>query len=287
MKPKKRSQHTLARETYAINWLAANAPATVRGVCYQLFVAGHIKNMSKSQTNGVSKMLVELREIGEIPWDWIVDETREIEGQPSWRDPKQRIKQAVANYRRDNWADQDNRVQLWAEKGTMRGVVAPILEKWGIDFLVAHGYNSATAMNSAAEYSNASSKPLTILYIGDWDPSGMHMSEVDVPTRFARYGGDAEIRRIALTYDDTKLGLPSFSALDKAKDRRQPWFVDRYGMRCWELDAMNPNDLRNRVDSEVEKLVNMDVWNKSLKIEEAEIASMEHYFKNWVLPVAK
>ena len=31
---------------------------------------------------------------------------------------------------------------------------------------------------------------LIILYVGDYDPSGMFMSEEDLPNRFAKYDGD-------------------------------------------------------------------------------------------------
>ena len=43
-------------------------------------------------------------------------------------------------------------------------------------------------------------------------------------------------------------GLPSFPASDKKKDPRYKWFVRNYGNRCWELDAMDPNDLRACVE---------------------------------------
>ena len=44
-------------------------------------------------------------------------------------------------------------------------------------------------------------------------------------------------------------GLPSFPATDKRKDPRYKWFVRNYGKRCWELDAMDPNDLRACVET--------------------------------------
>ena len=71
-------------------------------------------------------------------------------------------------------------------------------------------------------------RPLIVLYVGDFDPSGMFMSEADLPARLARYGGDhVELRRIALTPAQTR-GLPSFPAADKTQGpalqmvRRQP-----------------------------------------------------------------
>ncbi len=63
-------------------------PATVRAVCYRLFTMGLIDSMSKNETNRVGRQLVDAREAGTIPWDWIVDETRGVEAAPTWADPE-------------------------------------------------------------------------------------------------------------------------------------------------------------------------------------------------------
>jgi hypothetical protein len=99
------------------------------------------------------------------------------------------------------------------------------------------------ARDVGSRYANdALDKPLVILYVGDYDPSGMFMSEVDLPERFLKYGGDhIELKRIALTSDQVR-NLPSFPA--KRKDPRYRWFIENYGRTCWELDALDPNDLR-------------------------------------------
>jgi putative DNA primase/helicase len=75
------------------------------------------------------------------------------------------------------------------------------------------------------------------------------MSEVDLPDRLRRYGGPLIIRRAALNEDDV-LGndeLPFFEADSKAKDPRYRWFKENFGDRCWELDALSPVVLRERV----------------------------------------
>jgi hypothetical protein len=54
-------------------------PASVRAVCYQLFNRKLLASMAKNETNRVSAQLRDARENGLIPWDWIVDETREAE----------------------------------------------------------------------------------------------------------------------------------------------------------------------------------------------------------------
>ena len=49
--------------------LAEIQPATVRAVCYRLFVGGVIPDMSKPSTQRVSTQLTWAREYGHIPWN--------------------------------------------------------------------------------------------------------------------------------------------------------------------------------------------------------------------------
>ena len=98
-----------------------------------------------------------------------------------------------------------------------------------------HGYGSATAIHKIAAESRASHKYLTALYVGDWDPSGLHMSEVDLPRRLREYDGDVELVRLALTDEDCyETELPSFATDTKKRDPRYRWYTDGYGSRCWE-----------------------------------------------------
>ena len=69
------------------------------------------------------------------------------ETQSRWRDTDSIINAAVRSYRRDYWQDQPNRVEVWSEKGTVRGTLAPVLEEFGVTFRVMHGYASATVVN--------------------------------------------------------------------------------------------------------------------------------------------
>jgi len=259
-------------------------PCSVRAVCYRLFTEKLIPDMGKKSTGAVGTQLVWAREQGMIPWDWIVDETREAEVIASWRNPESIINSAVKQYRKDYWADQPRRVEVWSEKGTVRGTVAPVLKEYGVTFRVLHGYGSATALHDIAVESVASDKPLTVWYVGDHDPSGRHMSEVDLPERLNRYGGQVQIVRLAL--DDSDVGsdseLPWFPVADKSGDTRYQWFVERFGTRCWEVDALPPPELRERLKAAITDRIDIDAWNHSINIERAEVESMSNimgYFR--------
>jgi hypothetical protein len=257
----------------------AAQPITGRGIGYKLFTSGMIPSMETKSMQRVYRLLKEARELGIIPWSWIVDETRQLEISSSWNDPEEFLDCAFRSYRRDLWQDQPLRIEVWSEKGTIRGVLAPVLDKFGVGFRVMHGFASATTVYDIAQDDNG--LPLIALYVGDYDPSGLFMSEVDLPGRLAKYGGDhVELVRIALKHGDLAQ-LPSFPASDKANDKRYRWFVDAYGDNCWELDAMDPNNLRERVRSEIHKNVEPEAWSRGLRCADAEQESLRTFFERW------
>jgi hypothetical protein len=255
-----KSAKSLALISAAYDVLSAIHPATVRAVCYQLFVRGVIRSMAKTETNRVSRLLRIALESEEISWSWIVDETREPERVSAWESPAAYTETVKRSYRRDRWADQPCRVEVWSEKGTVRGTLAPVLDRYGVTFRVMRGYAWATAAYDVALESLRDAdrgRPLIVLYVGDHDPSGMHMSVVDLPTRIARYGGVIEtFNRLAIHEIDTvNPTIPSFPADDKTNDPRHRWYVQRYGTRCWELDALSPVTLRDRVEAAITDVI--------------------------------
>ncbi len=254
-------------------------PITGRGVGYKLFTRGLIPSMSRSDMQRVYRLLKEARERGIIPWEWIVDETREIERVSTWADPEAYARTVARSYRRDFWDQQSHRILVMSEKGTVRGVLRPVLDHLAVGFFPVHGFASATAAHDLAEDDDG--RDLIILYVGDFDPSGLYMSEEDLPKRFAKYdGGHIKLRRIALTPDQTT-GLPSFPASDKADDRRYKWFVSNHGRHCWELDAMDPNDLRDCVEQEIRRLIEPIAWARCETVNAAELESLQTILSNW------
>jgi hypothetical protein len=240
-------------------------------------------NMSKSSTNSISRLLTIAREDGEIPWHWIVDESREAETSGRWNSPDEMIDCFVRGYRRDYWQDQPCQVEVWSEKGTVRGTLGPVLDEYGVTFRVMHGYASATVVNNIADLTNGSAKPLVALYVGDWDPSGKHMSDVDLPRRLKEYGADRELfdlKRVALDREDLR-GLPSFNVESKRNDPRYQWFRKNIRTACYELDAMPPPDLRRCVKNHIRSYIDLKKWNHARMVEKVQVACMEDFHKSW------
>jgi hypothetical protein len=126
-----------------------------------------------------------------------------------------------------------------------------------------------------------------VLYVGDWDPSGLHMSSVDLPRRLEEYGGHIQVIRLALTDADVTADLPSFPASDKGPTRekngdpRYRWYVERYGHRCWELDALSPVALRQRVEHAIVDRLDRAAWDRAEVAEAAERESLTSILAAW------
>ena len=126
-------------------------PITGRGIGYKLFTAGLIASMATNEMQRVYRLLKEARERNYIPWHWIVDETRAIARVSTWSNPAEYAHCVAQSYRRDFWDQQPHRVQVWSEKGTVRGVLAPTLDHYAVGFLPVHGFSSATAAHDIAD----------------------------------------------------------------------------------------------------------------------------------------
>jgi hypothetical protein len=254
-------------------------PVSVRGIAYPLFVQyGLIPSMEKDQVDSkVGRLVTEMREHGELPWEWISDNTHVVREPLTWPHPAAFLDFITQMYRLDYWRSQPTRVWLWSEKATVGSVLNPILEDYQLPFLAHGGFASTTAVWKAAQHTLDSVAPVTILYIGDWDVSGAYMSEVDLPDRLQRYGGEATLTRLAVTPEDVqRYTLPSFPVTDKKRDSRYDWWRDQgCGQECWELDALDPRDLRRIVEEAVLAALDVPSWERARRREPAQITRLQ------------
>jgi hypothetical protein len=277
------AQKTIDLRNLCYDILEEIQPATVRAVCYRLFVLKAIPNMGDNSTKKISKVLTRAREDEFIPWEWIVDSTRSLERVSQWNNPTAFARSVKRQYRRDLWSQQPRRVEVWSEKSTMNGTLGPVLNEYGVGFRVLRGFNSASGMDDIVRATMHDPQPLRVFYLGDWDPSGMCMSEIDLPKRLARYGGRVELSRLALTADDiARPEMEPTSFPPKKSDSRCPWFVKQFGREAWELDALSPVIVRDRVEEAIVSMItDLDAWDRYEAMETAELSSLEEVLTGW------
>ena len=105
----------------------------------------------------------------------------------------------------------------------------------------------------------------------------------DVITAYSAEHFGIELHRIALTIEDTEaLGRDlAFPTSDKTGDSRYASFAEEYGAWCWELDALNPNVLRERVRDAIRAELDFVQWERYMAAEEAERASITAALESW------
>ncbi len=122
--------------------------------------------------------------------------------------------------------------------------------------------------------------PTTILYFGDFDPSGEDMVR-SLGERLRFFGVEPVIKKCALTADDvTRYQLPP--DFTKATDTRRAAFVEKYGDIAVELDALPIDVLRARLVEEVEALMDLDRLADVRRIEEEERRQLADALRNLI-----
>jgi len=241
-------QKTLRMLEFAHDVLAQNHPMTVRQVYYQL-VSAHIIENTRTAYQAVSTMLVDGRKDGSMPWEWIEDRLRRPRQVAMWRGLSDFADTAKRAYRRDVWDSQPGYVECWLEKDALSGIFEDILRPYGVTLCVGRGYDGWDSLHNAAERYGAG-ESVTVLYFGDFDPSGEDMFR-SLVERLAFFGCEAEIVKCALTLDDVEhYHLPP--DFTKRTDSRSAAFVAVYGDMAVELDALPVDVLRDRIRQEVE-----------------------------------
>ena len=247
--------------------LADGHPMTVRQVYYQLVSRQVIEN-KRTAYQKVSDLLVDARKSGAIPWGWVEDRLRRPRAVGMWRDLADFAETARRAYRRDVWAAQSVYIEVWLEKDALSGIFEDVLRDYGVTLNVGRGYDGWDSIHNAAVRYAQRGCPVTVLYFGDFDPSGEDMVR-SLRDRLGELGSDPEIIKCALTPDDvTRYNLPPDFA--KRTDSRAAAFIEQHGDVSVELDALPVGVLRARIVDELESRLDLDALAQVQAQENAE-----------------
>jgi hypothetical protein len=223
-------------------------PQTVRQVFYALTVRGAVAKAEIEYKQTVIRLLVEMREAGEIPFEWLADNTRWQRKPSTFTGIESCLNSTASFYRRDLWAAMPVYVEVWCEKDALAGVLLEETQVYDVPLLTARGYSSLTFVHSAAMAIKAKGKPAYIYHFGDLDPSGVDAAR-DIKEKLHRYAPDAEIHfeRPAVTREQVEeWDLPTRPT--KQTDTRAKKFTGT----SVELDATPARKLRELVRLHIE-----------------------------------
>ena len=273
--------------TAAIETLEAERPMTLRQLFYRLVSAGHIRNKPAEYAR-LGTLLTRLREGGEVPRTWLVDHTRTSLKPSSWSGLADFGDSVRACYRKDFWASMPAYVAVFVEKDAIAGTIQPVTRENDVALHVCRGYASISFAGEIADVWAEIKKPIFAYYLGDFDPSGFDL-ERDLREKLARYSDrhvedDSDLadednfvwQRLGVTEEDFQahdlIRLPV-----KTADKRAAGFVRQYGTSCAEIDALPPTELRQRVSDAIDSHIDVDRWNRLLKVEQAERETLDQF----------
>ncbi|MGH7863849.1 MAG: hypothetical protein ACREQB_02590, partial [Candidatus Binataceae bacterium] len=169
-------------------------------------------------------------------------------------------------YRKALWRDSDLYVELWLEKDALSGVVLPVTKKFDVPLMVARGYASETFLHAAGDYMAAVKKPCFVYHFGDFDPSGQDAARaVEKGLRQHAPGAEIHFERVAVTQRQIdEWNLPTRPT--KQTDSR----AKKFGPVSVELDAINPNKLRELIEDVIVRHLPHDQYKILIEAEKSE-----------------
>jgi len=136
------------------------------------------------------------------------------------------------------------KLEVWVEKDSIRSFLEDLTTEYRVSVQALRGFPSLTMLRNAVERA-ASRGVRKILYLGDFDPSGLLVQEIA-----QKQIGMAEIERIALTLEQIHRYNPPYVLVNR-RDSRAEDYVEKYGDRCWEVEALEPEVLLKVVEEKL------------------------------------
>ena len=262
----------------------AGAPMTVRQVFYRAVVGGLVPKTEAAYQNTVTRLLLEMRRAGEIPYSWISDNTRHQRRPASFDGLGDFIEHHQTAYRRDLWTESPDYVEVWCEKDALAGVLYTMTAEFDVPLMISRGFASESYLYSAADAitshlcDGGTKERAYIYFLGDRDPSGLRIS-----TSIER-GVRRLCRQLARGWNDNHDAQVIFERVAVTEEQIDRWKLPtrptKIGGNChakgWsddlgsvELDAIPSDRLRNLVRAHIERHVDHDQL-RHLRLIEAE-----------------
>jgi len=195
-------------------------PTNARFLYYELIQRGQL---SKERTGArrpdqdLHDALTDIREDGRIPWDWIIDETREVEDYTGYSSIKDGVLAKLPYIHLDPW--RDRAPLILTESRSLAGVLRPVVSELRARIASTNGQCGGFLRTDIAPLLRPGDD---LGYLGDLDLSGGHIEDNTRRVLEREIGGELRWERIALTAEQVEqYDLPKIIKRDRRyKDGR-------------------------------------------------------------------
>ncbi len=262
----------------AASILAEYHPQTVRQVFYALVSRLVIENTFQEYSK-LKEYLKNARLDRRIAWELIEDRTRQPRIPNQWDSLADYLETVSCAYQLSPWPMQPRRVELWVEKDALSGVFMGPASHYKVTLNVGKGYDSWSSIYEAAQ--RFKQQETVVLCFGDFDASGIDIYRSQ-RKRFKRLGCEVDFIRCALLEEDIeRYNLPP--TVTKSGDTRAAKHIAKYGeMSAVELDALPRDILIRRIETEIEKQLDMEAFQATVGQQKAETVRLIEFVKTFI-----
>ena len=233
----------------------------------------------------ITELLTRARLDGSIPMECIADPTRPVTTWDVYPDAGAYVRKTLDGLFRGYWRDlmqsQPCHIEIIGEKLTVESILRPVAMRFCIPLTIGRGYASLPARAGVVERFRKSGKDkLILLLVSDLDVDGVLIAE-----SFARsLRDDFDVDtvhpiRVALTAEQVKRYElpPGGVAKGKKGSKKRKAFIEQYGDRTWELEALEPAALQQELTNAIDAVIDHDAFNAELDAEKRDSAELEAY----------
>lgn len=264
-----------------------NWPLSDRAVHYRLLnIPGLVRNdktrvpyrNNPASYDDVTNMLTRLRLDGTVPYEAIADETRPVLVWDTHRCVGDYVRREcdafLTGYFRSLLQSQPNWIELLVEKNTVANQLKTVSSKYTIPMTSGRGYSSLPPRKEMVDrFRDSGREKLVVIVVSDFDPEGQ-----DIPGSFGislrdDFGIPAhqlKIIKAALTADQVQRMKLHEGQISKDSSSRYKRFVQEYGERAWELEALSADQLREIVEAAIRDVLDTNAFEAEVAREVAE-----------------
>jgi hypothetical protein len=260
--------------------LKSDHPMTVRQVFYQLVVRSVIEKTEEQYQGTVIRLLTEMRMADEIPFSWIVDESRRRLSLRSFNSVADAVEDCAKYYRRNAMRESSVYIELWTKKEALSGIIWDEAGDYGVPVLVSKGMPSITQLYQTAlqvRAADRAGKGAFIYQFGDHDPSGVLIPKT-IEDRLEELCGKLRcnpptVERIALTLEH----IAEFNLPTRPTKRDGNSHAHKFEGDSVELDALPADELRRLV----RECIEWHISDEELEVLNATEKSEREFLKSW------
>jgi hypothetical protein len=222
-------------------------PTSARFLYYELVQRGKLSKHStgaRRPDQNLHDALIDIREDGRVPWDWISDETRSLDDYVGYASIKDGVLSTLPHIRTDPWRNQAP--MILTESRSLAGVLRDIAREYRCCIASTNGQCGGFLRTTIARVLRPDN---VVLYFGDLDLSGGQIEANTQRVLEQTIGGDGALRweRVALTEAQVnEHNLPTIIKRDRRyRDGRPHEAVETEALRQTVLIDI----LRSRLDN--------------------------------------